>query len=129
MRWQDTECWLWARNVIGNKCDYGKIFFDGRYHLAHRVVYEALVCPIPEGLDLDHLCRVPRCINPDHLEPVTRAENVRRGLAGSLQIRVTHCPKNHEYDTANTYMYKDGRRRCRECTKLDMRRRRELQHG
>ena len=117
MKWQESDCWLWARNVISSKCDYGKIFINGKYKLAHRVVYESLVGPIPEGMDMDHLCRVPRCVNPQHLEPVTRSENVRRGMAGILQVRVTECPYGHPYTTNNTYVYRDGRRKCRACAR------------
>lgn len=121
MKWRDTECWLWARNVIGGKCDYGKLFFDGKYHLAHRVMYESEVGQIPKGYDIDHLCRVPRCINPNHLEAVTRSENVKRGLRGVLRIPKTHCPKGHEYTLANSRLRKNGTKTCRVCERDYMR--------
>lgn len=73
-------CWVWpgAKNSQG----YGRIGAGGRtWAYTHRVVYEALVGPIPDGLDLDHLCRNPSCCNPAHLEPVTRTENSLRGHA------------------------------------------------
>lgn len=72
----EGDCWEWmgARNGTG----YGNIESRG----AHRVIYEALVGPIPKGLDLDHLCRNPPCVNPDHLEPVTRSTNLLRGHVG-----------------------------------------------
>jgi hypothetical protein len=79
----------------------------------HRYIYELFSGPIPVGLVLDHLCRVRHCVNPEHLEPVTIAENVRRGLKGRM---VTHCPKGHEYTPENTYTY--NRRECRRC-KID----------
>ena len=70
-------CWLWtgSHNGLG----YGTIRSVGRKMYVHRYSYELLVGPIPAGLELDHLCRVPGCVNPDHLEPVTHAENLRRG--------------------------------------------------
>jgi hypothetical protein len=77
---------------------------------AHRFAYEELVGPIPEGLTLDHLCRNPPCVNPDHLEPVTQAENRRRAAAA-----ITHCPQGHEYDEKNTRIDSKGARVCRAC--------------
>lgn len=69
-------CWLWT---AATEKGYGLYRHDGRLSKAHRVVYELLVGPVPTGLDLDHLCRVRNCVNPAHLEPVTRAVNLRRG--------------------------------------------------
>jgi hypothetical protein len=75
-------CWLWTGQA--NKGGYGAFSVGSRYDgnrrgvRAHRWAYEALVGPIPEGLQLDHLCRNPPCVNPAHLEPVTHAENMRR---------------------------------------------------
>jgi hypothetical protein len=73
-----TGCWVWQRGVtaLGYGCDK-----DG---MAHRVYYERHKGPIPEGLYIDHLCRNPPCVNPDHLEPVTPAENIRRGRNAKL---------------------------------------------
>jgi DNA-binding XRE family transcriptional regulator len=71
----ETPCWVWLRNI--NEKGYGKIGWKTR---AHRAYYERFVGPIPEGMMLDHLCRIRACVNPDHLEPVTNGENVRRGL-------------------------------------------------
>lgn len=72
------DCWEWIGTRYGNGYGQAAIGDGGRINQAHRVVYEALVGPIPEGLELDHLCRNPSCVNPDHLEPVTHAENMRR---------------------------------------------------
>jgi hypothetical protein len=77
-----TPCWVWLR-----ACDshgYGSLWDKGRCLKAHRALYERHVGPVPDGLDLDHLCRNPPCVNPDHLEVVTRAENTRRGQAARL---------------------------------------------
>lgn len=70
------SCWVWTgtRNDVG----YGQLTVDGRMQYVHRLSYEALVGPIPDGMQIDHLCRNTLCLRPEHLEPVTPAENVRR---------------------------------------------------
>lgn len=111
-------CWLWTAGT--NRDGYGSFRVgsqsDGtrRHVLAHRWAYEHLVGPIPEGLTIDHLCRVRHCVNPDHLEPVSHAENTRRGESGRNQRIKTHCPQGHPYDEENTYMWNDHRY-CRAC--------------
>lgn len=74
-----TPCWIWQLSTVG--AGYGRFQVDGKKHLAHRWHYEQVHGQIPDGLELDHLCRQYRCVNPDHLEPVTHIENVRRGWA------------------------------------------------
>lgn len=109
-------CWSWfgARTTKG----YGTFQQGRRPVYAHRYCYELLVGPIPDGLVLDHLCRVTFCVNPDHLEPVTVHENWRRGIgpliAGKNQRTKTHCPQGHPYDEDNTYWWR-GFRNCRTC--------------
>lgn len=71
-------CWLWTGS--GTPTGYGQIGVNGRKQYVHRYAYELLVGPIPEGLTIDHLCRNPPCVNPSHMEPVTQAENTRRGV-------------------------------------------------
>ncbi len=93
-----TPCWVWKYSLDGR--GYGQLWNRkaGQPVRAHRFYYELLVGPIPVGLDLDHLCRVKRCVNPDHLEPVTRAENIRRGFAfRRLQrsLRAGETDKSH----------------------------------
>lgn len=70
-------CWQWVKAVQSN--GYGRVSLGGRMKYPHRVMWELLVGPIPEGLDLDHLCRNRACVNPTHLEPVTRSTNLLRG--------------------------------------------------
>lgn len=105
-----TSCWLWAGAV--NKAGYGIIAYKRNCYLAHRVSFEMFVGPIPQGLQLDHLCRVHNCVNPDHLDIVTKAENQRRGVAAK-----THCVHGHLYDAKNTYRkpHAPTVRRCRTC--------------
>ena len=93
---------------------YSAMSVGGRYWLIHRFAYTHFVGPIPEGLQIDHLCRNRKCWNPNHLEPVTQAENARRGF-WSLK---THCNRGHAYDEENTYVNPSGHRVCRACIKI-----------
>lgn len=117
-------CWLWTGHVSVH--GYGKFWADGLNLGAHRWSYQYHVGPIPEGLHLDHLCRVRNCVNPAHLEPVTCQENLRRGeTLNAANLRKTHCPKGHPYDAENTYRYSDGRRACKECNRIHNRKLRQ----
>lgn len=121
-----SDCWIWTGALLRN--GYGYFGSDGRTHLTHRWSWEHLVGPIPDGLVIDHLCRVHACVNPDHLDPVTQAVNRIRGVtARTHNSSKTHCPANHPYDEANTYVSRSGKRSCRECTRVnDRRRKREI---
>jgi hypothetical protein len=101
---------------------YGREWWplERRVRGAYQNARERVHGPVPDGLELDHLCMNPPCINPDHLEPVTHAENMRRagaaGLLGSGQRSRTHCPQGHAYTPENTYTPPAGReRQCRTC--------------
>jgi len=117
-------CWLWTAST--NSAGYGHIKDEeDRLVRAHRVAYALEVGPIPEGLDLDHLCRVRHCVRPSHLEPVTRRENTLRGeTLAAANAQKTQCSKGHEYDEANTIVQGDGKRRCRKCRNIQRRARR-----
>jgi hypothetical protein len=104
-----TGCWLWTGTRWAK--GYGQVRHQNRRLLAHRVAYELLVGPIPDGYQIDHLCRVTRCVRPDHLEPVTPLENARRAAAF-----ITHCPSGHPYDEVNTRRTTDGRH-CKACNR------------
>jgi hypothetical protein len=107
------SCWLWTGST---RSAYGTFWNGQRAANAHRVAYELLVGPIPEGLELDHLCRVPTCVNPAHLEPVTHAENVRRGNGwGGRHSRKTHCYQGHPFSGTNLIIDARGYRVCRTC--------------
>ena len=81
---------------------------------AHRVAYEIIKGKIPDGLDLDHLCRNKVCVNPDHLEAVTRRENLMRGnTIIAKEVKQTHCKRGHPLSGNNLYFY--GFRRCKKC--------------
>jgi hypothetical protein len=127
-------CWLWT----AGRSDTGYGTFSvgqGVKVGAHRWAYEALVGPVPEGLQLDHLCRVRHCVNPAHLEPVTQRENMRRGaghppFTGARERAATHCPHGHPYDEENTYRNpRTGFRSCRACNLARMRRRTHFHVG
>lgn len=109
--------WLWTGAI--NKGGYGNFWLAGRYVSAHRVAYRHYVGEIPEGLTIDHLCRVRHCVNPEHLEAVTNRTNLLRGngFAGRF-ARTTQCPKGHLYDAANTRIGACGSRYCRACDAL-----------
>lgn len=110
-------CWLWTRNASGN--GYCYITTDQGKKGVHVVSYEMLVGPIPEGMQLDHLCRVHPCVNPDHLEVVTQTENILRGQGFSAKhARKTHCPQGHPYDEANTLITPRRSRSCRACNRI-----------
>jgi len=122
------DCWTWTAGRLPK--GYGRFHHNGKLRLAHRVAYEMVVGPIPDGLQLDHLCRNPACVNPVHLEPVTARENTVRGNApaASRARTKTHCPAGHEYSGDNLFVStrKSGylHRLCRACHREKQRARR-----
>jgi hypothetical protein len=117
-RRSDSECWLWLGAL---RSGYGHVTItrdDGRRSwYAHRVAYEMAHGEIPAGMTIDHLCRNLRCVNPDHLEVVTRKENVLRGVGLSARnARKTECKRGHPFTPENTYVQpSNSSRRCRTC--------------
>jgi hypothetical protein len=143
------DCWIWtgARFRTGYASVYMTTPERRGARLAHHVVYELLVGPIPEGHELDHTCHSEAvaagtcaggwdcphrpCCNPEHLEPVTPQENMLRGASPAARhARVTHCPKDHPYEGENLYLRPNGSRVCRACLREQKRaykaRRREM---
>ncbi len=124
------DCWLWTGPL--DRYGYGKFSLNGRTLIAHRWGYAELAGPIPEGLTLDHVCHsrvadecasLPdvcehrRCVNPEHLEPVTNVENIKRGSKGpgGGGRPWPTCKRGHQWTSENTIVESDGGRRCRTC--------------
>lgn len=124
-----SGCWTWtgaaSRGTSGGT--YGHLQFEKKAYKAHRFAYERLVGPIPEGYELDHLCGNTLCVNPKHLEPVEKLENMRRSKVWSYWKSKTHCCRGHEFTPENTRVEKSGKRTCRECIRVRQRERRASQ--
>lgn len=105
----NSGCWLWGASC--GPTGYGQFWVGLATKLAHRVSYEAHIGPIPEGLELDHLCRIRSCVNPDHLEAVTHKENMSRG---KLATKI-HCIRGHKFEGENLYVMPTGKRVCKTC--------------
>jgi len=118
VRVTETGCWLRERSISTKGYSrWEKKVSPWPYKWpAHRVYHEFFKGPIPEGFEPDHLCRVRHCVNPDHLELVTKKENILRGIGPAAEnARKTHCPQGHAYAPANTYRSSRGERVCRTC--------------
>jgi len=111
-----TECWEWQK--AKSSAGYGQIRLDGKLYYTHRLMYQQEHGEIPQGMQIDHLCRNRACCNPAHLEAVTQKENILRGNGWSgRKARTSHCPKGHELagDNLVKYELKFGKRKCRTC--------------
>lgn len=118
----ETGCWNWQGcRTAGRGGGYGQFAIDGKVKGAHRVSYEAYVEPIPEGYEVDHLCRNHACVNPEHLEAVTASENQQRAADAK-----THCKYGHPFNSPDSrYMGTNGSRTCRACQRLRWKRNNE----
>jgi len=110
-----SGCWLWTGAT--NNHGYGQIRVDGQARYVHRLAYETFVAPIPNGFQIDHVCRNRRCVNPAHLEAVTQRVNILRGESPHARhARATHCVHGHPLSGKNLYVRPDGRgRHCKRC--------------
>lgn len=114
----NTGCWIWIANH-SRRTQYGLASKNGKSYPSHRLSYEAFVGTIPDGYVIDHLCRNPACVNPQHLEPVTQQINCHRSPISipGINNAKTHCDQGHEFTHENVYVYPDGRRECRICSR------------
>ena len=131
-RFEVTEngCWLWS---AGKTKGYATMSIGWKTYYVHRLTFEHFRKSVPEGLELDHLCRRRHCVNPWHLEIVTQKENILRGVSFSaINAKKTHCKRGHEFTEENTrFRIRDGsvRRSCRECDRSYIRTRRAAKRG
>jgi hypothetical protein len=111
----NSGCWLWVASLDGR--GYGQLGDGaGGVKKAYRIAWGLYRGPIPDGMELDHKCRVRCCVNPDHLEVVSHRENSLRGVgAPAVNARKTHCVNGHEFTEENTYLWKGNERKCRSC--------------
>lgn len=110
----NKDCWVWTGSVFKQKYStYSQIRIKNKCRKAHQVSYEVFIGPIPQGRELDHLCKNKLCINPAHLEPVTHFENMERGYWTTKD----ECIHGHSYGGGNTYLNTRGHRECRTCRK------------
>lgn len=113
VRVEESGCWRWIGTITTS--GYGQFRVGDKRCMAHRVAYEMKFGNIPDGLELDHLCRNRWCVNPNHLEPVTHKENMRRSPISTGGK--THCKRGHEFTEENTRL--EGKSRKRVCIKCD----------
>lgn len=111
----NSGCWLWEGFIRPD--GYGAVWNNGRSTYAHIVVYELCKGVVPFGLQLDHLCRLRCCVNPDHLEAVTKIQNVLRGIGPTAKnARKTHCKRGHLF--SETAVIRNGSRSCILCERI-----------
>ncbi len=118
----ESGCWNWT--AYKDKRGYGKFIVNNKPELAHRVVWWIFKGPIPDGLEMNHLCENPGCVNPDHLQAVTHKQNMHYGKNRiALFAKQTHCYRGHEFSPENTWIRplpKGGFGRfCKECSRIN----------
>jgi HNH endonuclease len=117
--WEDPEvgCLVW-QGLLSKTGSYGRISVGNRDVYVHRAAWELEHGPVPPGFELDHRCRNRACVNLDHLEVVTRRENVHRGMGiAGVNARKTHCKRGHKFTKENTQRGSKGERICRACNR------------
>jgi hypothetical protein len=102
---QRDNCWIWSGRLDPD--GYGRLKANGRV-MVHQIIYELMHGPIPKGYELHHICRIPACVNPEHLELKTPAEH-------RMIHRLIHCQRGHEFTPENTVVRRNGDRQCRIC--------------
>lgn len=111
------DCWSWSGYV--GKSGYVQFFFNGKLGLAHRFSYMLHYGPIPDGEDIDHICRNRSCTNPAHLRVLSHRENVLCGnTRPAKHAAQTHCLRGHPFTPENTYLNPRGERQCRKCMSI-----------
>lgn len=124
----DAGCWEW----IGSKqpTGYAQLWNGQRVEQAHRISFRLTCGAIPDGMEIDHLCRNRGCVNPDHLQAVSHRENMRRSktIMGQNAAK-TECKRGHSFDQANTYITANGARQCRACLRMHAKNRKARARG
>lgn len=116
-----ARCWDWTGHI--GKNGYAYACYNGKGTTAYRAAWMHLIGPIPEGYEVDHLCKNPKCVNPRHLEPVPPyVNNMRSNSPASLAAKKTHCIRGHPFSFENTAIIRRKRgksdRRCKICHRL-----------
>lgn len=123
VRIPECGCWVWEGSISGY--GYGETWWNNSKKFIHVLMHELFVGEVPDGFKVDHLCRVRCCCNPEHLEAVTHAENVKRGTGWQHVVEkhkaATHCQRGHPWIEENTYVEPNGKRRCLECKRMRLR--------
>jgi len=120
----EKGCWIWKGSCGGyekqGKLPYGRFWFQNKTVMAHRFSYDLFIAkPIPDGYEIDHLCKNPKCVNPNHLEALPSRENSNRSNNPmAINSRKTECIRGHPLVGGNLYIAKDGHRKCLACVKL-----------
>jgi len=113
-----SGCWIWTAQTVRG---YGRIRMGPLTRIAHRAIYELLVGPIPRGLQCDHICRHPNCVNPEHIRIVSARENTLEARSQSrtaINFRKTHCLRGHALTSENVRLINGRFRQCRACDQL-----------
>lgn len=106
----NSGCWLW---LYSDRKGYGQVVYSNRKMNAHRLSYESFIGPIPEDMQLHHVCDIKLCVNPDHLQIVDQSEHSK--ITWDKRTKITHCPHGHEYTAENTRYNSRWAKTCIQC--------------